>query len=159
MDIRLLIFGIALLLAACAPTSRPNIPIGPIEITDRKPVSFAGRQPASYPVRGMDAARFQTFVDWPRAKAAGIEFVFLKATEGGDLLDPAFELYWTGARQAGIAHAPYHFYYFCTSARVQARWFIKNVPRSALVMPPVLDIEWNHRSPTCKFRPPPEVGA
>ena len=90
MDIRLLIFGIALLLAACAPTSRPNIPIGPIEITDRKPVSFAGRQPASYPVRGMDAARFQTFVDWTRAKAAGIEFVFLKATEGGDLKDPKF---------------------------------------------------------------------
>lgn len=53
----------------------------------------------------------------------------------------------------------YHFYYFCTSAAKQARWFIKNVPRSKSSLPPVLDMEWNHTSPSCKRKPSPKVVA
>ncbi|HET7413295.1 MAG TPA: GH25 family lysozyme, partial [Pararhizobium sp.] len=34
---------------------------------------------------------------------------------------------------------------------------IANVPRSAVVMPPVIDMEWNPNSPTCRLRPPPET--
>lgn len=149
----LLVCGL-MALTACAPRSdSPTGPIGPIIIGDRDPVRFSGRQPTSYPVRGMDAARFQTFVDWPRAKAVGIEFVFLKATEGGDLLDPKFKDHWRGAGRAGIARGAYHFYYFCTAPEVQARWFIRNVPRSNGALPPVLDMEWNPFSPTCQRRP------
>lgn len=122
-------------------------------IGDSAPVRFSGRQPTTYPVRGMDAARFQTYVDWPRAKAVGIEFVFLKATEGGDLKDPKFRDHWRGAGRAGIARGAYHFYYFCTDAAVQARFFIQNVPRTQGSLPPVLDMEWNPFSPTCQRRP------
>ncbi|MEL6617657.1 MAG: GH25 family lysozyme [Pseudomonadota bacterium] len=146
-----LILALALL-AACGDP-RPPYPIGPMVIGDSAPVRFAGRQPTSYPVRGMDAARFQTYVDWSRAKAVGIEFVFLKATEGGDLLDPAFKEHWRGAGRAGIARGAYHFYYFCTAPEVQAQWFIRNVPRTAGSLPPVLDMEWNPFSPTCQRRP------
>lgn len=142
-----------LLLAACGSDPRPSVPIGPMVIGDRDPVSFKGRQPASYAVRGMDAARFQSFVDWPRAKAVGIEFAFLKATEGGDLLDPMFRDHWRGAARAGIRRGAYHFYYFCTPASVQAQWFIRNVPKSPGALPPVLDMEWNPFSPTCQRRP------
>ncbi|WP_415919796.1 GH25 family lysozyme [Tateyamaria sp. SN6-1] len=141
-----------LILAACSDPT-PPYPIGPMVIGDRAPVQFAGRQPTSFPVRGMDAARFQTFVDWPRAKAVGIEFVFLKATEGGDLLDPKFKDHWRGADRAGIARGAYHFYYFCTAPEVQAAWFIRNVPRTRGSLPPVLDMEWNPFSPTCQRRP------
>ncbi len=42
-------------------------------------------------------------------------------------------------------------------AAEQARWFIQNVPREASAMPPVLDMEWNPHSPTCKLRPAPET--
>lgn len=127
---------------------------GTSEITDRKPVRFDGRQPASFPIKGMDAARFQTFVDWPKARTAGISFVFLKATEGGDLKDPKFRDHWRRAGRAGIKRGAYHFYYFCTSPEVQARWFIRNVPRARGALPPVLDMEWNPFSPTCQRRPP-----
>ena len=123
-------------------------------IGDSAPVQFAGTQPTRLPVRGMDAARFQQYVDWPRAKAVGIEFVFLKATEGGDLLDPKFRDHWRGADRAGIARGAYHFYYFCTEARFQAKWFIRNVPKVKGALPPVLDVEWNPFSPTCTKRPP-----
>ena len=141
-----------LFLAACAAPP-PPFPIGPMVIGDSAPVQFAGTQPTRLPVRGMDAARFQQYVDWPRAKAVGIEFAFLKATEGGDLLDPKFRDHWRGADRAGIARGAYHFYYFCTAPEVQAQWFIRNVPRTRGSLPPVLDMEWNPFSPTCQRRP------
>ncbi|MEO0938235.1 MAG: GH25 family lysozyme [Pseudomonadota bacterium] len=141
-----------LLLAACGSAPAPFT--GPMVIGDTDPVRFSGRQPTSYPVRGMDASRFQTSVDWARAKAVGIEFVFLKATEGGDLADPAFKGHWRGAGRAGIRRGAYHFYYFCTAPEVQARWFIRNVRRTPGMLPPVLDMEWNPFSPTCTVRPP-----
>ena len=140
-----------IVLVACAPAPAPFT--GPMVIGDTDPVRFAGRQPTSYPVRGMDAARFQQRVDWPRAKAVGIEFVFLKATEGGDLLDPMFENHWRGAGRAGIRRGAYHFYYFCTAPEVQAQFFIRTAPRTRGSLPPVLDMEWNPFSPTCQRRP------
>lgn len=140
-----------LLLAACGSAPAPFT--GPMIIGDTDPVRFSGRQPSTYPVRGMDAARFQTSVDWVRAKAVGIEFAFLKATEGGDLLDIKFKDHWRGAGRAGIKRGAYHFYYFCTTPEVQAQFFINTVPRTRGTLPPVLDMEWNPFSPTCQRRP------
>lgn len=121
---------------------------------DSDPVDFAGKGPARYAVHGVDAARFQKTVDWKKAKRAGVRFAFVKATEGGDLLDPMFGVHWNSARKAGIPTGAYHFYYFCSKPRVQARWFISNVPKKRGALPPVLDMEWNPFSPTCKTRPP-----
>lgn len=140
-------------LAACAPAPAPAPFNGPMVIGDSDPVRFNGRQPTNYPVRGMDAARFQTSVDWARARAVGIEFAFLKATEGGDLKDIKFDDHWRGAGRAGIKRGAYHFYYFCTAPEVQARFFIDNVPRTRGTLPPVLDMEWNPFSPSCQRRP------
>lgn len=120
---------------------------------DSDPVDFKGRKPSRYPVHGIDAARFQDAGDWQVARAAGVNFAFIKATEGGDLLDPMFHDHWRGAVRANVPVGAYHFYYFCTPAEVQARWFIKNVRKRPGMLPPVLDLEWNPFSPTCTLRP------
>ena len=122
-------------------------------IGDRDPVAWKGRSPGKYAVHGIDAARFQGEIDWRAVKRAGVQFVFIKATEGGDLRDPMFRVHWRGARRAGIRRGAYHFYYFCSEPQVQARWFIRNVPRRRGTLPPVLDMEWNPFSPTCRKRP------
>ena len=122
---------------------------------DSDPVSFTPYTPARFMVHGVDVSRFQGDISWRLLRGAGIRFAFIKATEGGDLLDPKFKENWRGAADAGIARGAYHFYYFCTDARIQARWFIRNVPRSEGALPPVLDVEWNPFSPTCTRRPPP----
>lgn len=121
---------------------------------DTAPVSWNARPPWKYPVHGLDVSRFQDVIDWRRVRQAGVEFAFVKATEGGDLLDPRFKENWQGAKKAGIARGAYHFYYFCTAPEVQARWFIRNVPKRGKALPPVLDLEWNPFSPTCTVRPP-----
>ncbi len=143
-------------LAACGGNDKPA-PVGAAvapDFRDVDPVDFSNPTPARYRVHGIDAARFQTNVDWPTARRNGVNFAFVKATEGGDRLDPMFKTHWHGAGQAGVARGAYHFYYFCTSPEAQARWFIQHVPRSKGMLPPVLDMEWNAFSPTCAHRRP-----
>ncbi|MEQ8739921.1 MAG: GH25 family lysozyme, partial [Hoeflea sp.] len=144
--------------AATAP-DRPDVkkldPPGPLRYGDHKPVDFGRRHPDLYPVHGIDVSKWQGDIDWNKVKRAGVAFAFIKSTEGGDHKDSRFEEYWRQARAAGIPHAPYHFYYFCRPAAEQAAWFIANVPRESVQMPPVLDVEWNHHSKTCTKRPDP----
>ena len=120
---------------------------------DADPHEWTGRGPHSYPIHGIDVSRWQGDIDWSQAKTAGISFAYMKATEGGDVADPKFRTYWSGAKAAGVRRGAYHYFYFCRPAAEQARWFIKHVPRDATALPHVLDMEWNPRSKTCKLRP------
>ncbi|WP_261398010.1 GH25 family lysozyme [Maritimibacter alkaliphilus] len=125
----------------------------PRSFGDTKPHEWDSIRPDRYPIHGIDAARYQGDINFFAARNAGINFAWLKATEGGDYLDPGFPRNAPRARAAGVAVGAYHFYYFCRTAREQARWFIENVPRVPGDLPPVLDMEWNHQSRTCKRRP------
>ena len=75
-----------------------------------------GSTPKRYPVHGIDVSRWQGEIDWRSARAAGIAFAYLKATEGGDTFDPMFQSHWDGAKNAGVRHGAYHYFYFCRSA-------------------------------------------
>ncbi|MEO0542815.1 MAG: GH25 family lysozyme [Pseudomonadota bacterium] len=124
---------------------------------DSDPVyEWEGGAPFAFPVHGVDVAKWQRRVDWSKLQQQGVRFAFIKATEGGDLLDEMFAPNWHDAGRAGIERSAYHFLYFCTSAEQQARWYIRNVPRTRGALPPVLDAEWNPKSPTCTIRPEPE---
>ena len=114
-------------------------------------------QPDRYPVHGIDVSRFQGQVNWSEARANGVNFAFLKATEGGDGVDPLFTSHWQGAAAAGVLRGGYHVFYHCRPAIEQARWFIAHVPREAAALPPVLDIDWTPTSPTCRSRRDPET--
>ncbi|WP_109312239.1 GH25 family lysozyme [Ruegeria sp. AU67] len=119
---------------------------------DAKPHEWEGRHPGHYPVHGLDVSRWQGPIDWRRAKSSGVSFVFIKATEGGDVADPLFDDHRRGAQAAGVPWGAYHYYYFCRPAHEQAKWFIENVPRGA-DLPHVLDMEWTPHSKTCTIRP------
>lgn len=124
---------------------------------DTKPQDFGRDHPERHPIHGIDISKWQGDIDWKAVKSSGVAFVFIKATEGKDRIDPRFTEYWNEASAAGLLHAPYHFFYFCSTADEQADWFIRNVPKDAMALPPVVDVEWNPGSPTCKTRPAPET--
>lgn len=101
------------------------------------------------PIQGIDISRYQGSVDFQAARNAGTHFVYMKATEGADYVDPNFRTNWARARDAGMARGAYHFMTWCSLARDQAEWFKANVPADPDALPPVLDLEWNHQS-SCK---------
>jgi lysozyme len=108
----------------------------------------------SMPVQGIDVSNWQGDIDWDRVRAAGTQFAFIKATEGGDYLDPKFKQNWLAAKRVGIPRGAYHMVYWCRAAHEQALWFILNVPNDPDALPPVLDLEWNGHSRTCPKRIP-----
>lgn len=124
--------------------------------SDAEPIDFGRLTPDAFAVHGVDVSRWQGEIDWPKLRREGANFAFIKATDGGDHLDPNFHENWKEAAKAGVARGAYHFFYWCRTASSQADWFIRNVPKSKGALPPVLDVEWNHAS-SCKKRPPREV--
>ena len=153
--------ALILALAGCSttdvlsPSPSSRMAGGQPRFEDSKPHEWKGRAPWHYSVHGTDVSKYQRSVDWQSVKASGISFAFIKATEGGDRFDEYFDEHWAKTKAAGIPRSAYHFYYFCRPAAEQARWFIQNVPKESGALPPVLDMEWNHLSPSCKLRPDP----
>jgi lysozyme len=145
-----------IVLTACAPRAGgPSPSVTAPAFGDRDPVDWPrGQAPRTHPVHGIDVSTWQGQIDWRAARAAGVNFAYLKATEGGDRVDPAFRQNWAAARAAGVPRGAYHFFYHCRPAIEQARWFLSHVPRDSLALPPVLDMEWNAHSPTCPGRRP-----
>lgn len=50
---------------------------------------------------GIDVSAHQGPIDWTAVRADGIEFAYVKATEGGDFVDDRFGANWDGAADAG----------------------------------------------------------
>ena len=134
-------------LAACASGGGLY---GPID-GDNRPHAGVDRA-RKMPIQGIDVARYQGNIDFHTAYRSGIAFVFMKATEGRDYLDPNFRQNWAAARNAGMPRGAYHFMTWCSLASEQAQWFVNNVPNDPDALPPVLDLEWNNHS-SCKNKP------
>ena len=121
------------------------------QFRDAHPINFGKRAPRHYQVHGVDVSRWQGDIDWMKLRTQGANFAFIKATDGGDHLDPMFQKNWRRAKEAGIKRGAYHFFYWCRVASSQAEWFIRNVPKDPDALPPVIDAEYNGES-SCKKR-------
>src|SRR5262245_281485 len=60
-------------------------------------------------IQGIDVYHGDGAVDWETVKKEGIQFAFVKATEGDHFLDKRFDTNMKGATDAGIFVGPYHF--------------------------------------------------
>jgi lysozyme len=108
------------------------------------------------PIHGIDVSKWQGTIDWRAVRAAGAQFAFIKATEGGDVVDDRFAQNYAAAKAAGVQVGAYHFVYWCRSAHEQAEWFKQHIPTDPDALPPVLDVEWNGHSKTCPKKVPRE---
>ncbi|WP_039973626.1 GH25 family lysozyme [Rhizobium sp. AP16] len=136
-------------ISSIAPLARS--PIYARRFRDAKPINFGVSSPRKLAVHGVDVSRWQGDIDWQTLQTQGANFVYIKATDGGDHLDPMFRQNWRKAKEAGLKRGAYHFFYWCRTAGEQADWFIRNVPKEAGALPPVIDVEWNGES-SCKQR-------
>ena len=102
--------------------------------------------PYGYKVHGIDISHYQGNVNWKmleqtRQGQFPIQFIFMKATEGGDYLDKRFVANFDSAKAHGFIRGAYHFYNPKTDANKQADFFINTVKLEPGDLPPVLDIE------------------
>lgn len=101
-----------------------------------------GPDPVLYPVRGIDVSHHQGEIAWDEVASSGIEFAFIKATEGRDFSDPRFVYNWQQAGEEGVARGAYHFFTFCSPGLDQARHFLSVVPPEPGSLVPVADVEF-----------------
>jgi lysozyme len=95
-----------------------------------------------YPNQGIDVSHHQGEIDWRMLPAQGVDFAYIKASEGGDHRDRAFAANWSGARNAGVARGAYHFFTLCRPGAEQAANFIAAVPADPDALPPAVDLEY-----------------
>ena len=148
LSLRLMAGGVAaLFLASCAGDARrsaePGLRPGPGN------EHFTTLHPSRFPIHGIDVSRWNGDIDWQAVRAAGVRFAWIKATEGGDHLDPRFRENWANAKAAGVPRGAYHFVWWCRPGHEQVEWFKRNVPREADALPPVLDVEFQPKSRNC----------
>jgi len=98
-------------------------------------------------IQGIDVSRWQcgtSPVDWTAVKSSGIQFAFVKATEGTTITDPFLDQSVAGAKAAGILTGVYH---VCEAqdhaAADEAAYFLQVAGKYLTPgsLAPVLDIE------------------
>ena len=94
-------------------------------------------------IPGVDVGGGDRRIDWPGLKAAGVQFAYVKVTEGVTGKDPDAVANAAGARAAGIVVGCYHFLRALTDPIDQAEAFIARIREiGGCQLPPVTDVEW-----------------
>ena len=96
----------------------------------------------AYPIRGIDISHHQGVINWQKLQNENIDFVFIKATEGGDFVDPTFYANWDSSLANGYVTGAYHFYRLCKTGKEQAANVIATVPRLKGCFAPAIDLEF-----------------
>lgn len=96
---------------------------------------------SNHEIVGIDVSAHNGEIDFDRVKAEGIEFVIIKATEGGTFKDKRFIDNVRKARKAGLKVGAYHFFRFDTPGYMQGLNFVNSIHGRDLDLPAVIDIE------------------
>ena len=91
---------------------------------------------------GIDVSKHQGTINWEELKKnTKIKFVYIKATEGSDYLDPRYKENMREAKRHGFKVGSYHFLTNRSSATNQFNNFARNVNRTDQDLLPIIDVE------------------
>jgi len=101
--------------------------------------------------QGIDVSKWQGEIDWKAVAGAGVEFAYIKATEGPTYRDPMFRKNIANAHRDApeILLGCYHFGRAAEpDAAAEAKNFCDELGlyTSCWTLPPMLDIEWDKRT-------------
>ena len=71
--------------------------------------SYAIVPSGSLNYQGIDVSNWQGYINYNEVKNAGIEVVYIKASQGSNIKDPYFEINYENAKAAGLKVGFYHF--------------------------------------------------
>jgi GH25 family lysozyme M1 (1,4-beta-N-acetylmuramidase) len=96
-------------------------------------------------IRGMDVSSYDTGVDFKTAHTSGgIEFAFVRVSDGTQYPDPLFDQYWPAAKDAGVIRGAYQYFRPAEDPIAQADLLLQKMgPLDPDDLPPVIDLETN----------------
>lgn len=97
--------------------------------------------PVKYPIRGIDVSAHNGMMNFDAARRDGIEFVFIKASEGSESKDSNFRLNYEKARHAGLMIGAYHYFRFDRDGVDQADNLLEAVGDRELDLGIAVDVE------------------
>lgn len=94
-----------------------------------------------YPVRGIDISAHNGQIDFSKVIADSIDFVYIKASEGGTWRDALFEQNYRAATDAGLLVGIYHFFRFDVPGWKQSVNVLSALSGRHLDLPIAIDVE------------------
>jgi lysozyme len=93
-------------------------------------------------VAGIDVSRWQGEIAWNDVAEAGIDFAFVRVSDGLHHIDADFANNWAGTQENGIARGAYQFFRPNLDAFAQAELLLERMgPLEDGDLPPVIDVE------------------
>lgn len=123
---------------ACAPLEEGEADFSDIESVEQAAVVC----PDGPTIRGIDVSYYQQTINWAQVKSSGIQFAFIRASDGATFQDPKFQQNWTAAKSAGVARGAYQFFRPNQDPIAQADLLLSMMgPLQPGDLPPVIDVE------------------
>jgi uncharacterized protein (TIGR03382 family) len=92
-------------------------------------------------VEGIDVSYYQGAIDWAAVHADGIDFAFIRTSDGVGFEDPRYDENRAGARAAGVLRGTYQFFRPGQDPIAQADLLLARLGDDPDDLPPVLDVE------------------
>lgn len=98
-------------------------------------------------IKGIDVSAWQGQIDWDKVASYGMDFVFIRITEAGNVIDSCFERNFSGCKKHNIPVGVYKYSYAMTIAEIQseARKVVSVLNGRKLQYPVWLDLEYNNQ--------------
>lgn len=105
--------------------------------------SYAIQSSSELEYEGMDVSNWQGYIDYEAVKNAGIEVVYIKASQGSNIKDAYFDINYENARQNGVKVGFYHFLTATNEeeAQAEARFFSRVISGKTADCKLVMDYE------------------
>lgn len=127
----------------------PQMPLAP----DGEEVRMQVLHSPNRQILGIDVSHYQGNIDWREvSRNHDVHYVYIKATEGAELVDNMFKTNIRGARRAGLKAGVYHFYIPSVSPQAQFQNLRQNVTLKEMDLIPIIDIERRGRASLPTFQ-------
>ncbi len=108
-------------------------------LRDRRGIVYPDRE--RFPVAGIDVSSHNGEINFMEVAREGVDFVYIKATEGATFKDRRFVDNYRKAREAGLKVGAYHFFRFDTPGYMQGLNFLNSLENREIDLPLAIDIE------------------
>ncbi|MBX3159879.1 MAG: hypothetical protein KF773_28165 [Deltaproteobacteria bacterium] len=131
--------GAILFVGLCACVDMPGLPDEASTSTVTSKAVVCGDGPT---VKGVDVSYYQGTIDWAAARADGVEFAFVRVSDGLATADTKFDANWAGTRANGILRGAYQFFRPAQDPIAQAELLLSRIGTlEPGDLPPVIDVE------------------